>query len=242
LSAPALGDGVQEAALQAECVRVTRASDGQQYGRSAQRRVRGERQQRQTAQGDEWDDQPLPACGCEQPRDRHVAEQHPDGTACQQDDARTRRISSMVGVRDEERFRAGDRACRGLMLIPSVFVWPTVATHTDDPGPRALIYPARGIAALWQDSAPDPTALGDLLGQSRARVLGALDEPASTTHLANALELAIGAVGDHLAVLRRAGLVDRGRSGRSVPYRRTALGDALVAGADAAEAEATRWT
>ncbi|EXG81091.1 ArsR/SmtB family transcription factor [Cryptosporangium arvum] len=121
---------------------------------------------------------------------------------------------------------------QGLLLVPSVFVWPAVAVHTDDPWPRALVYPARGTAALWQSAPVGPGALGDLLGPSRARVLTALDEPASTTQLAHALGLAVGAVGDHLAVLRRAGLADRARSGRSVLYRRTALGDALRAGAE----------
>jgi DNA-binding transcriptional ArsR family regulator len=72
-------------------------------------------------------------------------------------------------------------------------------------------------------------ALGDLVGRSRARLLGALDNPTSTTALARATSLATGAVGDHLAVLRRAGLVDGTRAGRSVLYRRTALGDALAA-------------
>ena len=59
-----------------------------------------------------------------------------------------------------------------------------------------------------------------------------LADPASTTQLARALDLAPGAVGDHLAVLLRAGLLDRSRSGRSVLYRRTPLGDALAAVSD----------
>ena len=63
-------------------------------------------------------------------------------------------------------------------------------------------------------------------------MLYALADPASTTQLARSLRLAAGAVGDHLAVLLRAGLVDRGRSGRSVVYRRTPLGDALAGAAD----------
>ena len=118
---------------------------------------------------------------------------------------------------------------RGLLLIPSVFLGPRVAAHTDPPWPHTLLYPARGVAALWQAPAPtDPGALGGLLGRTRARVLLALDEPAGTTQLARTLGIAVGAAGDHLAVLRRAGLLERARTGRTVLYRRTPLGDALV--------------
>jgi len=120
----------------------------------------------------------------------------------------------------------------GLLFIPTVNVWPGLAAHADDPWPKALIYPARGSAALWDSApAPAPEALADLLGRSRARLLLAIDAPASTTHLARGLGMATGAVGDHLAVLLRAGLVRRARDGRSVLYHRTALGDALAAAA-----------
>lgn len=119
----------------------------------------------------------------------------------------------------------------GLLLVPTVFAWPQVGVYTDPPWPRALVYPARGIAALWEpDEAAPAGALADLLGRSRARLLVALAEPASTTQLAQSLRLAPGAVGDHLAVLRKAGLTSRARSGRSVLYRRTPLGDALAGG------------
>ncbi|WOX26134.1 winged helix-turn-helix domain-containing protein [Streptomyces solicathayae] len=122
---------------------------------------------------------------------------------------------------------AGD----GLLLVPSVFVGH-IAAHLDDPWPRTLVYPARGTAALWgeQDTAPQPDALTALVGRARARLLLALDAPASTSHLARTLAMAPGAVGDHLAILRGAGLLARARSGRSVLYRRTPLGEALVAG------------
>ncbi|WP_034090083.1 helix-turn-helix domain-containing protein [Streptacidiphilus albus] len=121
----------------------------------------------------------------------------------------------------------------GLLLIPSVLVRPGTAYHWEAPWPKTLIYPARGTAALWEepDPAPDsPAALGGLLGRSRARILLALEVPASTSQLARELGLAPGAVGDHLAVLLAGGLLARARSGRSVLYRRTPLGDALSGG------------
>jgi len=118
----------------------------------------------------------------------------------------------------------------GLLLVPSVFKWRGVAVYAEGPWPRAIVYPARGVSALWEEpGAADPGALGALLGRSRAVLLRTLADPASTTQLARALDLAPGAVGDHLAVLLRAGLLDRSRSGRSVVYRRTPLGDALAA-------------
>ena len=129
-------------------------------------------------------------------------------------------------------------AGRGLLFVPSVFVWPGLAVSLDPPWPPALIYPARGVAALWESAAPgrgrdaDGGALGPLLGGSRATILRALDEPASTTQLAAILGQSLGGLGGHLAVLLRAGLLARARSGRSVLYWRTAVGDALVAAAD----------
>ncbi|MFI1519170.1 DUF5937 family protein [Kitasatospora cineracea] len=120
----------------------------------------------------------------------------------------------------------------GLLLVPSVFVWPNVAAHHDEPWPCTLIYPARGISALWEPGAAvPPDALAALLGRSRARILAALDTPASTTQLARSLHQTPGAVADHLAVLRAAGLLSRARAGRSVLYRRTPMGDALIGSA-----------
>lgn len=120
----------------------------------------------------------------------------------------------------------------GLLLVPAVFVWPHIGAYTDPPWPRTLVYPARGTAALWEPGpATPPDALATLLGRSRARLLVTLSDPASTTQLATSLGMAVGAVGDHLAVLRNAGLVSRARSGRSVLYHRTPLGDAVTGGA-----------
>jgi len=122
---------------------------------------------------------------------------------------------------------------RGLLFLPSVFVWPKLAVRLDPPWPPALVYPARGVAALWERSEPRAgvTGLDRLLGPARAAILHALDQPASTSQLAATLGQSLGAVGDHLAVLRGAGLATRARSGRSVLYSRTSVGDALVAAA-----------
>ena len=114
--------------------------------------------------------------------------------------------------------------------MPSVLLWPQVSAHVDEPWPATLIYPARGIAALWETPVTATQgALGALVGRARAGLLTALDQPASTTQLARSLPLAAGAVGDHLAILHNAGLLTKARSGRSVLYRRTPLGDALIA-------------
>jgi DNA-binding transcriptional ArsR family regulator len=115
-----------------------------------------------------------------------------------------------------------------LVLVPNGFgkVW----ISADSPDSYALVYPARGIAA--PTDAPAADGLDRLVGRARARLLRGLAEPASTSHLVGSLGMTLGAVGDHLAVLRDAGLVTRARSGRSVLYRRTPLGEALVAPAD----------
>ena len=121
----------------------------------------------------------------------------------------------------------------GLLLVPSVFVWPEFAVYADEPWPKAIVYPARGVATLLEHGPPpSPDHLAALVGRSRARLLDSLGEAASTSQLARAFGMAAGAVGDHLVVLRRSGLVERARAGRSVLYRRTPLGDALIDGGE----------
>ena len=135
-------------------------------------------------------------------------------------------LNRMSGYQD------GALGGRGLLFVPSVFVWPKLALGLDPPWPPSLIYPARGVAALWErpgTAAASGTTLDRLLGPSRAAILITLEEPASTTQLVATLGQSLGGIGDHLAVLREAGLISRARSGRSVLYRRTPVGDALVA-------------
>lgn len=115
---------------------------------------------------------------------------------------------------------------RGLVFGPSIF-WLRV--WVDPPHPRAMFYPARGKAALAQmDEPATGDALEKLIGRTRAQVLRALEEPSTTTQLSRQYRMSLGAVGHHLSALRSAGLVVGARTGQSVLYRRTTLGDDLV--------------
>ncbi|MBZ3908181.1 ArsR/SmtB family transcription factor [Streptomyces griseiscabiei] len=94
----------------------------------------------------------------------------------------------------------------------------------------AVVYPCSGVLAdgNGMDTTPTPAALRRLLGDSRARILVLLDSPMSTTQLCAVTGQALGSVGRQLRVLLDAGLVRRGRAGRSVLYVRTAEGEVLV--------------
>ncbi|MFD3530292.1 ArsR family transcriptional regulator [Streptomyces sp. NPDC058664] len=73
-----------------------------------------------------------------------------------------------------------------------------------------------------------PQALGALLGGARAGVLVRLESPKSTSQLVALTGQGLGSVGRHLKVLLDAGLVRRGRAGRSVLYEWTEAGAVLV--------------
>jgi len=119
----------------------------------------------------------------------------------------------------------------GLVLVPSVLVWPRTTLKAYSSSQTTLRYPARGTAAVWEQSTPPNLphqALRDLVGAPRARLLEALCCPASTAALARSLDVSPSAVSQQLSVLRRCGLVDRTRSGREVLYQTSDLGLALL--------------
>ncbi|MDL4771252.1 MULTISPECIES: ArsR/SmtB family transcription factor [Thermomonosporaceae] len=123
----------------------------------------------------------------------------------------------------------GELGGRGLLLVPSVFVWPDVSVMVPPYQPM-LSYPPLGVATLWETSpAAPPDALAGLIGRRRAGLLTALGTPAATTELARRMGVTPGAVSQHLGVLRACGLVTGHRLGRRVLYMRTKAGDALVA-------------
>ncbi|AQZ70415.1 hypothetical protein BKM31_15575 [[Actinomadura] parvosata subsp. kistnae] len=119
----------------------------------------------------------------------------------------------------------------GLLLAPSIFVWPAFLYRTDSPGQAAITYPVRAIATLWErGTTPDPGALAAVIGRSRALLLGELDSPASTTDLSRRTGLAPGSVSEQLTLLLAAGLVTKHRVGRSMLYVRTSRAQALLDG------------
>ncbi|MBT2209594.1 MULTISPECIES: DUF5937 family protein [Actinomadura] len=139
----------------------------------------------------------------------------------------------------------GELAGSGLLLVPSVFVWPSVSVMLP-PYQAMLSYPPTGVATLWESGGRGagsrvPDALAALVGRRRAELLIALAAPASTTELAARMDVTAGAVSQHLGVLRACGLVSGHRMGRSVLYVRTPEGDALTANsAQRSEARASR--
>ncbi len=117
---------------------------------------------------------------------------------------------------------------RGLLLMPSAFVWPAVTTTADEPWQPTIAYPARGIAALWQHPPAPPGALIRLLGSTRATILAGLDRPASTTALAQRHGMSPSGISRHVTALRDAGLLAGTRHGHEVRYARTRLGTDLT--------------
>ena len=132
-----------------------------------------------------------------------------------------------ITIRDQVPER--HRLCgRGRLFVPSIF--GGLGVFVESPWPYAIVYRARGVADLLGPAqGRAPAGLERLIGANRAALLRAVAAPATTSQLAAQFGLSLGTIGGHLAVLREAGLVRGVRTGRSVRYERTTLGDALAA-------------
>jgi len=120
-------------------------------------------------------------------------------------------------------------AGQGLLLVPCVLTWPAALPVSEAPHVPTITYPPRGLGRLWedrQDTTESP--LADLVGRTRAAIVGHLDLPMSTTHLAHQLGVSAPTLSVHLSILRNAGVVASRRDGRAVLYHRTTLGTQLL--------------
>lgn len=118
----------------------------------------------------------------------------------------------------------------GLVLVPSAFVWPSVASVAATE-PAQLAYPPRGVATLWERSPEATKTVVNLIGRSRAQLLFAMSEPISTSELAQRTGISAGGVSQHLAVLRAAGLTVSYRRGKTVLNVRTTMAQKLLTAA-----------
>jgi DNA-binding transcriptional ArsR family regulator len=120
----------------------------------------------------------------------------------------------------------------GLVLIPSVFIWPSLWVKPRSITQTTIRYPAYGPATLWstrqQGSEDRMTSLRKLLGSTRAELLMRTEAGSTTTELAKAVGVTPGAVSQHVSVLRDAGLVVSETSGRKVTHRTSVLGSQLL--------------
>lgn len=113
---------------------------------------------------------------------------------------------------------------RGLILYPTAFTALGLVVDQPDRTP-ILFYPALDNG---YDDQPDPAALADLFGRTRAEVLAAVGFGASTTELAHRTGISPASASEHAAVLRRSGLLETRRAGQSAVHTLTPLARKLL--------------
>ncbi|WP_030411221.1 winged helix-turn-helix domain-containing protein [Streptomyces sp. NRRL S-1448] len=121
---------------------------------------------------------------------------------------------------------------RGLRLIPSHFCWRRPIALADPGLPPVLVHPVEHTTGWAPDATRGcrPEALSALLGRTRARVLAALDAPATTGELARRLRVSAPSASEHVSALREADLARSRRDGGCVVHALTPLGSALLHG------------
>ncbi|MEU7596522.1 winged helix-turn-helix domain-containing protein [Streptomyces sp. NPDC039022] len=134
----------------------------------------------------------------------------------------------------------------GLLLSPSFFLQGGAAVLPSLPGRAGsspvLVFPGHSgghHCSLLDEVPPSAPAasrlpqesLAALLGRTRAAILHALRDGCSNGELAEELGITPGAISQHTATLRNAGLISTHRSGGRVVHTVTALGRHLLCAA-----------
>ena len=122
-----------------------------------------------------------------------------------------------------------DLGGRGLVLVPSAFSPHKTSAMTEEPWQPTVIYPARGVALLWEEARAAPEALSKVMGRSRAALSRRPRCAAHHDRPCPAPRMTPGGVSQHLTALKDSGFVTARRNGRVVLYCRGELADQLVA-------------
>jgi len=131
-------------------------------------------------------------------------------------------------VRTASHWDGGNRTL-GLLLVPSVFAWPDVFLTVRLPWRTAIMYPARGIADLWEHTSSScSNGLQLLVGPSCAKVISNLQVPRTTLEMSAAVGLSPAATSEQITKLREVGILERTRIGRRVFYSLNQRGLALL--------------
>ena len=119
---------------------------------------------------------------------------------------------------------------RGLILIPSYFLWRTPITLADPELPPVLVYPALRDPAPLN---PRDRDLAPLLGRTRLAVLRLTAAgSATTTELARRAGISPATASQHTTVLRNAGLITSHRHGNLMLHSLSELGARLLSTPD----------
>ncbi len=118
---------------------------------------------------------------------------------------------------------------RGLRLVPSFFCHGSAVSTANPDLVPVVIYPI-AHQHRWPVivSTTGRNALGKLLGTTRAAVLEAAANGASTNGLAQTLSTSPASVSRHTTILREAGLLRTHRQGTAVLHTLTPLGQQLI--------------
>jgi len=124
---------------------------------------------------------------------------------------------------------------RGLILSPSMFLGGKANLLVDaesDTGPPVLVYSMpsdpRRTLDQWAGQEPSGTALGALVGHTRAAALQTLTESCTTGELAQRLGISLAGASKHATVLRGAGLIATARNRNTMLHTLTSLGQAVL--------------
>lgn len=123
---------------------------------------------------------------------------------------------------------------RGLRLVPSFFCWKYPMMLADPRLPPVLVYPIEHDLTRPEPAArraDRESAIGDLLGKTRARVLRSISSGAcSTSELAARAGISLASASEHARVLHDTGLVTTHRVGSAVRHHLSPIGANVLTG------------